>query len=191
MTSARIVGSVAVDVVRGDPAAHFAPAIAAQFVAVPDHVEVGWVLLQNISGTALADGESWHPPRTWIEQYLPGAYRYAQRAAAPAPVYGLPPPTRHITGLAFRNRFTFSEKVALELASADNPAAATNVRQAAAALRAYLEDAKAATYIDLDRDDTRAGVTQLQTQGLIAPGRAAEILDAPVQQHEAYQGRQA
>jgi hypothetical protein len=39
---ARIVNSVAVDVVTGDPAEFFHPDIAKDFVPVPDQVESGW-----------------------------------------------------------------------------------------------------------------------------------------------------
>lgn len=89
-----------------------------------------------------------------------------------------------ITRLAFRSRFTQPEKIALEMAALDDPTAAMSARQQAAALRAYLADVGAATFIDLQRPDTRAGVQMLEAAELLAAGRAAEILDAPVQAHE-------
>lgn len=89
-----------------------------------------------------------------------------------------------ITRLAFRNRFTMPEKAGLELASVDDASAPMVQRQQAALLRAYLADVAAATFIDLKRPDTRAGVEQLEALGLLAAGRAAEILDAPVEQAE-------
>lgn len=89
-----------------------------------------------------------------------------------------------ITKLAFRNRFTTPEKVALEIASLDNPAAPMAQRQQAAALRATLADTAAATFIDLFRAETRAGVQMLEAAGLLAEGRALEILDAPVTAEE-------
>ena len=89
-----------------------------------------------------------------------------------------------LTRLAFRNRFAQGEKVALELASLDEPSAPMPQRQQAAALRAYLADVAAATYVDLARPDTRAGVQALESWGLLATGRAAQILDAPVQPEE-------
>lgn len=95
---------------------------------------------------------------------------------------------RHLTGLAFRNRFTRAEKIAIELAALDDPAATLAHRQQAAALRADLKDQERATYIDLDRTDTREGVQALEAAGLIGAGRALEILDAPVQPHERYRG---
>lgn len=89
-----------------------------------------------------------------------------------------------ITRLAFRNRFTMPEKTALEMAAIDNPAAAMSARQQSAALRATLTDTAAATFIDLARPDTRAGVQMLEALGLLAEGRALEILDAPIQPEE-------
>lgn len=90
-----------------------------------------------------------------------------------------------ITVLAFRNRFTKTEKVTLELASIDNPSAPLAERQLAAAIRVDLQDSAAATFIDLSRADTRAGVQMLETYGLIGPGRASIILDTPVAPIEA------
>ena len=88
---------------------------------------------------------------------------------------------KQITRLAFRNRFTQAEKVLLEIASLDNPAASMPTRQQSAALRVYLADVAVATKVQLERADTRAGVLQLESLGLLAAGRALEILDAPVQ----------
>ena len=89
-----------------------------------------------------------------------------------------------ITRLAFRNRFTLAEKAAIELAALDNPTAPMPQRQQAAALRANQADLAAATFIDLGRPDTRAGVQMLEAGGLLAVGRALEILDAPIQPEE-------
>lgn len=97
------------------------------------------------------------------------------------------PPSR-VTRLAFRNRFSTSELVALEIASIDDPGAAAPQRQLAATLRVMQANLQAATFIDLQRPDTRAGVEQLEAAGLLAAGRAAAILDAPVQPVEAWQG---
>ena len=93
-------------------------------------------------------------------------------------------PSRRLTKLAFRNRFTPAEKVALEIAGLDNPEAAMPARAQAAALRVNQADLAAATFVDLQRSDTRAGVQMLETAGLLAAGRAAEILDAPIQPEE-------
>lgn len=89
-----------------------------------------------------------------------------------------------ITRLAFRNRFTQPEKVMLELAALDDPTAPMPQRQQAAAIRALLADVAASVFVDLGRADTRAGVQSLEAAGLLAAGRALQILDAPVQAHE-------
>lgn len=98
------------------------------------------------------------------------------------------PPSVKITKLAFRNRFTQAEKVAIELTAADNPAAALQQRQFAATLRAQLADQRDAQFIDLGRADTRAGVQQLEALGLLAAGRAAVILDTAPSESEVYRG---
>jgi len=95
----------------------------------------------------------------------------------------LPSDTR-ITRLAFRNRFAQAEKVMLELAALDDPNAPMAQRQQSAAIRVYLADVAASAFVDLARADTRAGVQSLEAAGLLAPGRALQILDAPVQTHE-------
>jgi len=95
---------------------------------------------------------------------------------------------KHITNLAFRNRFTPTEKVDLEIASLDDPTATMAARKQAAGLRVALKDQESAIYIDLDRDDTRAGVEMLEAAGLIAAGRAAIVLDAQVTEVERFRG---
>lgn len=85
-----------------------------------------------------------------------------------------------ITKLAFRNRFTSGEKVAIEFACLDDPAAPMPQRLQSAALRAHQADLAAATFVDLSREDTRAGVQMLEAAGLLTEGRALEILDAPI-----------
>jgi len=82
-----------------------------------------------------------------------------------------------ITRLAFLSRFTDEEAVALDLAS-------IGATVEAATLRRYLSKVNAATFIDLSREDTRAGVLALEPMGILAEGRALEILDAPIQDHE-------
>lgn len=94
------------------------------------------------------------------------------------------PSDARITRLAFRNRFTQPEKVMLELAALDDPTAPMAQRQQAAAIRVHLADVSASAFVDLARADTRAGVQALEAAGLLAPGRALQILDAPVQTHE-------
>lgn len=46
----------------------------------------------------------------------------------------------------------------------------------------------AATYIDLALEETVAGVGALEQMGILAVGRADQILNAPVQQNEIPRG---
>lgn len=85
-----------------------------------------------------------------------------------------------ITVLAFRNRFTQAEKIAIELASIDNPTATMQQRQFSASLRVMTSDLAVAKYIDLSRPDTQAAVTALETYGVIGAGRASQILTSPI-----------
>lgn len=131
----------------------------------------------NVENTIVADVE-------FIQANYPNSnYRLVQ------PVE--PPPTpedRRITKLAFRNRFTKAEKAGIEFAALDDPTAPISQRQQAAALRADLKDQEQAAFIDLDDEDTRTGVLTLEAVGLIAAGRAVEILDTPVQDKERFTG---
>ena len=87
------------------------------------------------------------------------------------------PEDRRITRLMFRNRFTQAEHVIIEIASLDDTAAPMQQRQMAAALRVLQRQVSDAEFIDLNDIVTRAGVQQLEAFGLLAEGRAAEILD--------------
>ena len=84
---------------------------------------------------------------------------------------------RHITPFSFLVRFTDSEAVAIDLASQGATAQA-------AAMRRYQNKINVASWIGLDDAATRGGVQQLESVGLIGAGRAAQILDAPVQPGE-------
>ena len=97
----------------------------------------------------------------------------------PSPKVSAYPP-RAITIYAFRNRFTQTEKVKLELASIHNPEAPLNLQQAAAVLRVFLDDVAVARYIDLDLPQTRAGVMLLEQIGILDAGRATTIVDSRV-----------
>ena len=106
--------------------------------------------------------------------FAPGEYRAAeiQFAASDEPVAD-----RHISQLAFLSRFTDAEAIGIDLAS-------IGATVEAATMRRYTAKIQAAKYIDLDMPDTRAGVQALEMFGLIAQGRAIEILDAPVEAKE-------
>ena len=105
----------------------------------------------------------------WVYEADAGVFSPAARAAL-----------RVVSGLGFRRRFTRAELAAIEWAAVDRADQPEAQRQQAAALRATLADLAAATFIDLDDDDTVQGVHGLEAMGLIAPGRAVEILSAPI-----------
>lgn len=108
-------------------------------------------------------------------------------AAAGQPVFApppLPPAQRRVSVLAFRRRFAPPERAAIEWAAVDRADQPTAQRQQAAALRASLADHAAASFIDLDDADTIAGVQALEAMGLLAPGRATQILAAQVAPEE-------
>ena len=110
----------------------------------------------------------------FVRQHYPNQW---QLAPAPPPIDAAEPTNARVTRLAFRNRFTQAEKVALELAALDNPSAPMAQRQQSAALRAHLKDLDAASWVDLTRPETVAAPQMLEASGLIGEGRAAAILD--------------
>lgn len=111
------------------------------------------------------------------DNFPSGNYREVIEAA----VVVQQPEHRNITKLAFMNRFSDGEAIALDLASIGST---VNT----AAIRRYKEKIMAATFIDLDREDTRAGVMALESLGLLAVGRALIILDSAIQLDEVYKG---
>lgn len=86
-------------------------------------------------------------------------------------------PDRHITPLAFMVRFTDAEAIGIDMAS-------QGATVQAASLRRFQAKVNVAAWIDLDLGETRGGLQALEAMGLIATGRAAAILDAPVMQNE-------
>lgn len=82
-----------------------------------------------------------------------------------------------ITRLAFRQRFLPQEKTLLYTE------AQTNLGMAV-----YIDDINSATFIDLTRHDTVLAVRGLELAGIIAEGRADQILLTPPTQDEVYKG---
>ncbi len=92
-----------------------------------------------------------------------------------------PPPTvpteRNVSRKAFLSRFTDAEAIGIDLAS-------IGATREAATVRRYLSKVNAAQHIDLADEETRKGVQALEAAGLLQPGRALAILDAPIQPKE-------
>jgi len=97
----------------------------------------------------------------FAEAHYPGRWR----EAAPPPAVPEPPRTV-LTRLAFRNRFTPPEKTALYSAAKEH-----------VEIQIFIDDVMCAEEIDLSDPGTIAGVEALETSGLIAAGRAADILN--------------
>ena len=146
-------------------------------------------IILGVSSNFVLDGDKWVGDDCVYYIAVAGEGCTVADYTPPAPT---PEPTvpelRHITKLAFRNRFTAVEKVAIELAGSYNPADPIQKQQLAATVRVSNADIALSTYIDLDRPDTRAGVKSMEDFGLLAVGRADEILDSPVQDFERYKG---
>jgi hypothetical protein len=76
------------------------------------------------------------------------------------------PPTNFLlTPLDFRKRFTLTEKQSIYSAATSNPL-----------IRCFLDDVTSAGIIDLTDPYTINDVQYIEAQGLIATGRAAQIL---------------
>ena len=92
-----------------------------------------------------------------------------------------PPPElptgRLVSNKAFLSRFTDDEAIDIDLAS-------MGATREAATVRRYLSKVNAAQRIDLADDETRSGVQALEAGGLLQPGRALAILDAPIEPKE-------
>ena len=87
------------------------------------------------------------------------------------------PTERNVSRKAFLSRFTDAEAIEIDLAS-------IGATREAATVRRYLSKVNAAQHIDLADDETRTGVQALEAAGLLQPGRALVILDAPIEPTE-------
>lgn len=87
------------------------------------------------------------------------------------------PASMKVTRLAFKQRFTTEERLAIRAASAVNPL-----------VYDFQDLVDSATYIDLERKDTVLSVNALEQMGLIGEGRAAEILSPPIDEDERWSG---
>lgn len=74
---------------------------------------------------------------------------------------------RKLTRLAFRRRFTQAERESIYTAASTQPA-----------IQVFLDDIMVAEFVDLDDPGLISGVQQLEAVGLLASGRALEVLDS-------------
>lgn len=148
---------------QSHPDISFPPTISIEHVA-----DLGYLALEYDDQPELEPNEIAEPGEIRIED---------GRAIQGWKVVQLPPPPRHITRLAFLSRFTDEEAVTIDLAS-------IGATVEAAMMRRYLSKVEAASFIDLEREDTRKGVLALESAGILAEGRALEILDSPIEPHE-------
>jgi hypothetical protein len=112
------------------------------------------------------------PEPSWIlstsanvgDDYVDGVFAYCQPTA-----------DMRITKLAFKQRFTAAERIAIREAAKTVPE-----------VYDFEDLVNSAAFIDLARPDTIAAVHYIEAGGLIAEGRAVEILSPPVEDIERY-----
>ena len=121
--------------------------------------DVHMVPIESLDASLM--GKRWNPE---VQAFEPG----------PPPVV---PTERNVSRKAFLSRFTDAEAIDIDLAS-------IGATREAATVRRYLSKVNAAQHIDLADDETRTGVQALEAAGLLQPGRALAILDAPIEPKE-------
>ena len=101
----------------------------------------------------------------WIASDTAGpGWTYANGVFTP-PEPVTPPPVRELQKVEYLKRFTQEERIAIRTSAKVNAVAED-----------YIELMNAATVVHLDDPDTIKGVNTLEAAGLLAPGRAAQIL---------------
>jgi len=91
---------------------------------------------------------------------------------------------RHISKLAFRNRFTPVEKIAFEMAQVDDPTASQDARLVAAGVRVMEKDLAASEYADMNSIAVQDGLRQLEAIGVLGAGRAETMIWADIEPSE-------
>ena len=124
----------------------------------------------------------------FVKAAYPGRWRVVAEPAQPEE-----PKTKNnrLSPLAFLRRFTDEERVRFDLSSIDDPNDPEDKRKRAAQLRMFESDYKLASYIALDDPRTIAGVNGLEALGIIAKGRAKEVLEGEVKPEEMPEAKSA
>ena len=121
---------------------------------------------------------------SFVRQAYPDRYKLVvDSVTADGPGTGQPQHNR-MTPLAFLRRFTDAERARFERDSGDDPNDPADKRLKAARLRMYMNDYTLASYVRLDDPRTIAGVKGLEEAGIIAKGRAKEVLQTPIKDSE-------
>jgi hypothetical protein len=85
--------------------------------------------------------------------------------AIPDPIESTPTPSKLLSRLQFRNTFTAAEKIAIYTA------AQSNIQ-----IKIWLDDLAVTDMVDLADPQTISSLTELESYGIIAAGRASQIL---------------
>ena len=115
-----------------------------------------------------------------IDTIIPDGYFEIGITADPNYLTNITVSGTKITRHAFRDRLLPAEKVAIELASIDNPTATSQERQISALTRVFKDDLANATYIDLSNANVQSALEVFEQYGIIASGRALTIINTPV-----------
>lgn len=124
----------------------------------------------------------------FVQAVYPGRWRVQ---VAPAQSGGPEAKNNRLSPLAFLRRFTDEERTRFDLSSIDDPSASEEERKRAAMLRMFEGDYKLASYVRLDDPRTVAGVKGLEALGIIAKGRAKEVLETPARPEEMPEAKSA
>lgn len=121
---------------------------------------VDGVIQQTLKG-------SYVPAGGWVEvpDNAEPLMKWDGQNLLPADPLPAPGPRMRLSKREFRNQFTFAEKQAIYTAAESN-----------VDVRIFLDDLMAVDFVDLDFPDTMAAVNSLEVAGLLASGRASEIL---------------
>lgn len=97
-----------------------------------------------------------------------------------------PPVKVKIRAEAFWERFTNAELVDYDVAMQHDPAATNNAKKDAAKLRIFKADTNQSGYRNLTKNKVTSFMAGLETSGILAAGRANEILTTPITDEEQY-----
>lgn len=147
-------------------------------------LDAAGVVVSVLQLAAATDTAGMVPLQTFDDSLVGMRYLPASRTFEPVPPAEPAPVARRISSWAFRRRFTAAERAGIEWAAVDRADDTPPQRRQAAALRSRLKDQESAAFIDLDDPDVIEGAHGMEALGLIAPGRAQQILTSPIDPKE-------